>query len=91
MHLPNNSKQKHSDLQRDRLPYIEKRDRYSDTTTDALHNNGQPLSIVELYGNIYSDSTIALNIILLAHIRIYLNTRVIRSAIRSIMNETCWS
>ena len=52
MHLPNNSKQKHSDLQRDRLPYIEKRDR-SDTTTDALHNNGQPLSIVELYGNIY--------------------------------------
>ena len=53
MHSPNNSKQKHSDLQRDRLPYIEKRDRYSDTTTDALHNNGQPLSIVELYGNIY--------------------------------------
>ena len=51
MHLPNNSKQKHSDLQRDRLLHIEKRDR-SDTT-DALHNNGQPLSIVELYGNIY--------------------------------------
>ena len=52
MHLPNNSKQKHSDLQRDRLLHIEKRDR-SDTT-DALHNNGQPLSKVELYGNIYS-------------------------------------
>ena len=71
MHLPNNSKQKHSDLQRDRLLHIEKRDR-SDTT-DALHNNGQPLSIVELYGNIYSGSTIALNIILLAQCIIYQN------------------
>ena len=73
MHLPNNSKQKHSDLQRDRLPHIEKRDR-SDTT-DALHNNGQPLSVVELYGNIYSGSTIALNIIsyVLAQCIIYQN------------------